>query len=77
MKYLQAVVLLCGVALALGYPQPEDKPETKPETKPEVKPETKPKDSAVALPENPVNCDCQCDYYTWSSKGKIMGNCNR
>ncbi len=69
MKYLQAVVLLCGVALALGYPQPEDKPETKPETKP--------KDSAVALPENPVNCVCQCDYYTWSSKGKIMGNCNR
>jgi hypothetical protein len=69
MKYFQAVVLLCGVALALGYPQPEDKPE--------VKPEVKPKDSAVALPENPVNCDCQCDYYTWSSKGKIMGNCNR
>ena len=69
MKYFQAVVLLCGVALALGYPQPEDKPE--------VKPEVKPKDSAVALPENPVNCDCQCDYYTWSSKGKIMGNCQR
>jgi hypothetical protein len=73
MKYLQAVVLLCGVALALGYPQPEDKAEVKPE----VKPETKPEVAAVALPENPVNCDCQCDYYTWSSKGKIMGNCNR
>ena len=23
------------------------------------------------------NCDCQCDSYTWSSNGKVLGNCLR
>jgi hypothetical protein len=74
MKYLQAIVLLCGVALVLGLAEPEDKPGVKPEVKPEVK---KPEVSAVPSPKKTGNCDCQCDYFTWSSKGKIMGNCQR
>ena len=74
MKNIQAIVLLCGVALVLGLAEPEDKPGVKPEVKPEVK---KPEVSAVPSPKKTGNCDCQCDYFTWSSKGKIMGNCNR
>jgi len=23
------------------------------------------------------NCDCQCDSYTWTSNGKVLGNCLR
>ena len=82
MKYLQAIVLLCGLALALGLAEPEDKPGVKPAVKPEVKPGVKPEVkkpevSAVPSPKKTGNCDCQCDYFTWSSKGKIMGNCQR
>jgi hypothetical protein len=62
------------VALVLGLAEPEDKPGVKPEVKPEVK---KPEVSAVPSPKKTGNCDCQCDYFTWSSKGKIMGNCQR
>jgi hypothetical protein len=24
-----------------------------------------------------LNCDCQCDSYTWIAKGKVQGNCVR
>jgi len=32
---------------------------------------------AVRAPSTYQNCDCQCDSYTWTSNGKILGNCLR
>ena len=32
---------------------------------------------AVRAPSTFQNCDCQCDSYTWTSKGRILGNCLR
>lgn len=32
---------------------------------------------AVRAPSTFQNCDCQCDSYTWTSKGRILGNCVR
>jgi hypothetical protein len=34
-------------------------------------------DIAVRAPSSFQNCDCQCDSYTWTSNGKILGNCLR
>ena len=34
-------------------------------------------DVVVRAPSTFQNCDCQCDSYTWTSKGKILGNCLR
>ena len=32
---------------------------------------------AVRAPSSFQNCDCQCDSYQWTSKGRILGNCRR
>ena len=32
---------------------------------------------AVRAPSTYQNLDCQCDSYTWTSKGRILGNCVR
>jgi len=32
---------------------------------------------AVRAPSTFQNCECQCDSYTWSSKGRVLGNCFR
>ena len=34
-------------------------------------------DVSVRAPSTYQNCDCQCDSYTWTSNGKILGNCLR
>ena len=34
-------------------------------------------DVLIRAPSTYQNCDCQCDYYSWTSNGKILGNCLR
>jgi hypothetical protein len=57
----KSLIILAGL-LAVGVCFPH------PQDEPEI---------AVRAPSTFQNCDCQCDSYTWTSNGKVLGNCVR
>ena len=64
--------------LGLGLCMPQDVVFGEGEKAPAPAPAAAPAPDIITRAQSTFqNCDCQCDSYTWSAKGKILGNCLR